>query len=69
LGKFRRVLQWNMLVYFSAIWYILWPFGVYFVTIWYILRLFINYTYRRFGTFCQEESGNPGRNWSRKLYE
>jgi hypothetical protein len=49
LGKFWRVLQWKMSVYFIAIWsmivgtiwYILWPFGifsghlVYFMVIWY----------------------------------
>jgi hypothetical protein len=34
------------LVYFTAIWYILWSFGIfcghlYFVVIWYILRSFI----------------------------
>jgi hypothetical protein len=46
LGKFWRVLQWRMLVYFMAIWYILWLFGifygylVYFMAIWYILWLF-----------------------------
>jgi hypothetical protein len=44
-------------VYFTAIWYILWPFGifcgnlVYFVAIWYILWPFW-YVY-------QEKSGNP----------
>jgi hypothetical protein len=38
LGQFWRVLQWNMLVYFRAIWsthftaicYILWSFGIYY---------------------------------------
>jgi hypothetical protein len=50
LGKFCRDLQWKMLIYFMAIWYILWLFGifcgyvVYFVAIWYILWLF--------GIFC-----------------
>jgi hypothetical protein len=39
LGKFWRVLQWKMLVYFMAIWSILLPFGI-FVAIWYILWLF-----------------------------
>jgi hypothetical protein len=31
LGKFWRDSQWKMkghLVYFTAIWYILWPFGI-----------------------------------------
>jgi hypothetical protein len=28
LGKFCRVLQWKMFVYFTAIWYILRPFGM-----------------------------------------
>jgi hypothetical protein len=38
------------LVYFSLIWYILWPFGNV-VVIWYILP--------RFGKQRQEKSGNP----------
>jgi hypothetical protein len=60
LGKFWRAMQWKMLVYFMAIWYILWPFGifcvhfVYFMVIWYI--------FPRFGTLYQEKSGNPA--WS-----
>jgi hypothetical protein len=42
LGKFWRVLQWRMEVYFLALWSILQPFYifyghlVYFVVIWYI---------------------------------
>jgi hypothetical protein len=58
LGKLWRVLRWKMLVYFTAIWYVLWSFGifyghlVYFVVIWYI--------FPRFGTLYQEKSGNPG---------
>jgi hypothetical protein len=40
------------LEYFTAIWYILWPF-VNVVVVWYI--------FPRFGTFCQEKSGNPVR--------
>jgi hypothetical protein len=57
LGKFLGVLQWKILVYFMAIWYILWPFEifyghlVYFVVIWYISS--------RFGILYQEKSGNP----------
>jgi hypothetical protein len=40
------------LVYFTAIWYILWPFSLLFVVIWYIFpRLVMLY---------QEKSGNPG---------
>jgi hypothetical protein len=42
---------WKMLVYFTAIWYILWPFGNV-AEIWYI--------FPRFGILCQEKSGNPG---------
>jgi hypothetical protein len=60
LGKFWRVLQWKMLVYFNghlvyfrAIWYILWTFGI-------------------FSRFVQRKSGNPGsrrekNNWKNKL--
>jgi hypothetical protein len=54
LGKFWRILQWKILVYLMAIWYILWPFGIfagylvyfmviwnrYIMVIWYILWLF-----------------------------
>jgi hypothetical protein len=46
LGKFWRILQWKLLVYFTDIWYILWTFGifyghlVYFMDIWYILSTF-----------------------------
>jgi hypothetical protein len=43
LGKFWRAFEWKMLVYFMAIWNILWPFGIiyghleYFMAIWYNL--------------------------------
>jgi hypothetical protein len=50
-------LQWKMLAelyglleYFTAIWYIIWPFGNIMV-IWYI--------FPRFVIFCPEKSGNP----------
>jgi hypothetical protein len=44
LGKFWTVLRWQMLVYFMALWSVLWPSGifydflVYFMAFWYILR-------------------------------
>jgi hypothetical protein len=38
------------LVYFTAIWYILWPFRI--CNLWYV---YFSY----FGMFCQEKSGNP----------
>jgi hypothetical protein len=56
LGKFWRVLQWKMLVYFMSIWTILRPleifYGplVYFKVIWF---------FPRFGMLYQEKSGNP----------
>jgi hypothetical protein len=52
LGKFGRVLQWKMLVYYMGICYILWPFDIfcgyllYFVIIWHI--------FSRFGTLYKE---------------
>jgi hypothetical protein len=58
LGKFWRVLQWKILVYFIIIWSFLRPleifYGhlVYFVVNWYISP--------RFGILHQEKSGNPG---------
>jgi hypothetical protein len=57
LGKFWSVLQWQMLVYFMAIWSTLQLYGifcgrlVYWIVIWYI--------FSRFGMFCQEKSGSP----------
>jgi hypothetical protein len=30
LGKLWRVLRWKMLVYFMAIWSILWPSGIFY---------------------------------------
>jgi hypothetical protein len=57
LGKFWRVLQWKILVYFMTIWSILRPleifYGhlVYFVVVWYI--------FPSFGILYQEKSGNP----------
>jgi hypothetical protein len=61
LGKFRRVLLWNILVYFMTILSILRPLeilyghSVYFVVILYI--------FPRFGILDREKSGNPG--WRR----
>jgi hypothetical protein len=59
LGKFWRALEWKGLVYghteyFTAIWYILWPFGNV-VIIWYI--------FLGLGILCQGKSGNPGIQW------
>jgi hypothetical protein len=56
-GKFWRVLEWKMMVYFIDSWSILRSFvlvyghWVQFVVIWYI--------FSRFGILCQEKSGNP----------
>jgi hypothetical protein len=58
LGKLWRALQWKMLVYFMAIWSILWLVGiccgqlVYFKVVWYI--------FPHFGMLYHEKSGNPG---------
>jgi hypothetical protein len=60
LGKFWRVLQWKMLVYFMDTWSIWWSFVIFyghlvqFVVIWYI--------FPRFGILYQEKSGDP--DWS-----
>jgi hypothetical protein len=48
LGKFWRVLQWKMLVYFVpfvfvAIWHILWPFGIYYGHLAYLLAIWHMY--------------------------
>jgi hypothetical protein len=58
LGKFWRVLQWKILVYFTTIRSILRPLEInychllYFVVVWYI--------FPRFGILYKEKSGNPG---------
>jgi hypothetical protein len=62
LGIFWSELQWKMLIYFMAIWY------MYIMLIWYILctremvilRSF-GIFFHRFGTFHKEKSGNPDR--------
>jgi hypothetical protein len=57
LGKFWRALGGKMLIYFMAIWNILWTFGIFydhlvhFVFLWYILS--------GFGIVYQEKSGYP----------
>jgi hypothetical protein len=51
LGKFWRVLPWNMLVYFMDIWSILYLFGIF--------CGYLEY-FSRFGMLYQEKSGNPG---------
>jgi ABC-type enterochelin transport system permease subunit len=56
LGKFWRILQCKMLVYFMTIGYILRPI-VYFVVIRYILWSFGLFPH--FGMLHQEKSGNP----------
>jgi hypothetical protein len=61
LGKFWRVSQWKMLVYFMDTWSILrsfvicilWTFGI---------ACGICYIFPRFGILYLEKSGNPGEN-------
>jgi hypothetical protein len=43
LGKFWRVLQWKMLLYFKAVWYI-YCYLVYFTVVWYISSLLVRFT-------------------------
>jgi hypothetical protein len=64
LGKIFRVSDWKMLIYFMAIWNILWIFGIFcdhsvhIVLIWYILSYF--------GIMhLPEKSGNPDSNIKR----
>jgi hypothetical protein len=51
LGKFWRVLQWNMLAYFMDIWSILRSIGIFCGNLVY---------FSHFGMLYQEKSGNPG---------
>jgi hypothetical protein len=45
------------LVYYSAIWYILWPSGIYCGHLVYFMVI----CFHRFGLLYQEKSGNPAR--------
>jgi glycosyltransferase involved in cell wall biosynthesis len=58
LGKFLRVLQWKILVYFMDIWSIFRPFRIYFMALWYILSSFGIFS--PFWFFVPKQSGNPG---------
>jgi hypothetical protein len=57
LGKFWRVLQWKLLVYFMAIWSILRPFGIFCGYLVYFMV--ICYIFPRYGMRYLEKSGNP----------
>jgi hypothetical protein len=59
LGEFCRVLEWQMLVHFMAIWSISRPFGMAYghlvYNLWSLGKFFPH-----FGMVHQEKSGNPG---------
>jgi hypothetical protein len=64
LGKFWRVLQWKMLVYFiMTIWPILRPFGIFWGNL--VHCLVIWYIFSRFGMLSQDKSGSPAHEWVR----
>jgi hypothetical protein len=50
LGKFCRVLDWKMFIYFMAILNILWSFGIFYDH---------SVRFSGFGIMYQEKSGNP----------
>jgi hypothetical protein len=57
LGKFLRALDWKTLIFFMAIWNILWRFGIFYGHL--VHFVFIWYIFSRFGIMYQEKSGNP----------
>jgi hypothetical protein len=59
LGKFGRVLQWKMLLYFMDTWSILWSFVIFYGYLVYLVRGNLVY-FSRFGILYQEKSGNIG---------
>jgi hypothetical protein len=65
LGKFWRFLQWKMLVYFMAIWSILWLFGisydhlVHFMVIWYFFSVLVSCNKKNLATLVMIISGKP----------
>jgi glycyl-tRNA synthetase alpha subunit len=52
LGKFGRVLQWKILVYFMAIWCILRQFGMFYG---HSVHMVIWYTFPRFGMYVAQK--------------
>jgi hypothetical protein len=64
LGKFLKFLQWKMLVYFVAIWYIPWPFVVFYVHLVYYVAngIFCGHSaqyFPLFGMLYQEKIWQP----------
>jgi hypothetical protein len=57
LGKFWRALEWNMLIYFLAVWNILQTFGILYDHL--IRFVFIWYIFSAFGIMYRGKSGNP----------
>jgi hypothetical protein len=55
LGKFWRVLQWKMMVYFMDTWSLLWSFVIFYG---HLGRGNLVY-FSGFGILYQEKSGNP----------
>jgi hypothetical protein len=60
LGKFCRALDCKLLIYFMAIWNMLWTFGIFYDHL--VHLAFIWYIFLGFGIVYQEKSGNPGFN-------
>jgi hypothetical protein len=58
LGKFWEDLEWERLVNSMSFWNILWPLGIFYGHL-VIYIVAICYVFHRFGTLCQETSGNP----------
>jgi hypothetical protein len=56
LGKFGRVLQWKMLVYFMAIWYILRSFGIVCGVLVYIFPVLVSCTKKNLATLARTYS-------------
>jgi hypothetical protein len=66
LGKFWRALDWKMLIYFMAIWNILWRFGIFydhlvhFIFIWYILLVLVSCTKKNLATLFRSADLRSG---------
>jgi hypothetical protein len=66
LGKFWRVLQWKILVYFMAIWSILRIFDIFYGHLVYFPPSW--QTFSRFGLLHKEKSGNPDANAESRFF-
>jgi hypothetical protein len=56
LGKFWRALDWKLLIYFMAIWNILWRFGIFYDHFVHFFPALVSYTKKNLATLMPTSS-------------